>query len=71
MHFNLREKALLHFTLDPAQHEGPHDLVQLFYYLVIFFLYLRVGLSLVVLAEVEPLIEVVRGGENLGQQKVK
>lgn len=71
MDFDFGWQALFHLFLDPAQQERLQDAVQLLDDLLVSLLFLFVGHVFLALAQVEPLVEVVRRRENLRQKEVE
>jgi len=76
VHFNLRLQGLLHFFFQSSEHEGPQNFMKLADdSLVPFFFLLRcllfVALLVLPSAEVEPLIKIFRGGEDVGKEEIK
>jgi len=71
--FYLGREVLFHFLLDPTKHEWPQDLVELVHNLPIpLLLFLVTHLfSILPPAQVEPLIKVFRGRENIWQQEIQ
>ena len=71
MDLNLGWQALFHLLLDPTQKEWLQDSMQLLNDLLVSLLLLGFGHFFLALAQIKPLVEIVRAGENFRKQEVK
>ena len=72
MHLNLGKQAFLDLSFDSSKHERSNDFMQLFNNIVILSgLFFLAKIIVVLVGQVKPLIEIIRGGEDLRQQEVQ